>query len=127
MLIRYVVGMALCGALGGCATSNIQPMARDTFKVSTYAAPACGATGARQLAYKITSVEVIKRGGDRFVIVGDQSGDSFSYWSNNFNQGIVARMIPQGSPEFANALSAREELGPNWQEIVNRGAPVTCT
>ncbi|NGM45260.1 hypothetical protein G5B31_06885 [Rhodobacter sp. SGA-6-6] len=118
-------------SLAACATTDIQPMSKDTFKVQTHAAPACGPTGARNVAFKTAAIEVIRKGGDKFVIIGDHSdmgmqGDFFSGFDTNYAQGIVVKMIPAKSAEARNALSAREVLGADWQEIVAKGAPQTC-
>ena len=126
---------ALLGAVllvAACAETSVQPMSRDTFKVTTHAAPACGPTGARNLAFKAAAIEVIRKGGDKFIVVGDQTGsgmqgDIFSGMYTNYNQGMVVRLIPERSKEAANALSAREVLGVNWQEEVAKGVPNTCT
>ncbi|TRW96949.1 hypothetical protein FNJ84_12240 [Paracoccus sp. M683] len=106
-------------------------MSKDSFLVATHAAPACGPAGARNVAFKSAAIEVIRKGGDKFVIVGDQmssgmQGDFFSGFQQNYSQGMVVKMIPEKSPESANALSARETLGSGWQEIVAKGAPTTC-
>ncbi|WP_199257976.1 hypothetical protein [Paracoccus binzhouensis] len=119
-------------ALAACTQTQIQPMTRDTFKVATHAAPACGPSGARNVAFKSAAIEVIRKGGDKFVILGDQTdsglqGDFFSGFQQNYSQGMVVKMIPEGSPEARNALSARETLGADWQEIVAKGAPTTCS
>ena len=117
--------------ISACAQTDIQPMSADTFKVATNAAPACGASGARNVAFKTAAIEVIRKGGDKFIIVGDQSdtglrGDVFSGFHQTYSQGMIVRMIPEGSPEARNALSARATLGAVWQEIVAKGAPTTC-
>lgn len=119
-------------ALAGCATTDIQPMSRDTFKVATNAAPACGPSGARNVAYKAAAIEVIRRGGDKFIIAGDHSdmgvqGDVFTGFQTNFAQGMVVRLIPENSPEAPNALSARETLGADWQTVYAEGVPNTCS
>ncbi|PWG17542.1 hypothetical protein [Salibaculum griseiflavum] len=118
--------------LGACAETSVQPMSQDTFKVSTNAAPACGPTGARTLAFKAAAIEVIRKGGDRFVIVNDTSdtgmtGDIFTGMYQNYQQGMIVKMIQPGTAEARNALSARETLGANWQEVVAEGVPNTCT
>lgn len=123
--------LAVLLALAACAETQIQPMTKDTFKVATHAAPACGPSGARNVAFKSAAIEVIRKGGDKFVILGDQTdsgmqGDIFSGFQQNFSQGMVVKMIPEGSREAANALSARETLGADWQELVAKGTPNTC-
>ncbi|WP_323041953.1 hypothetical protein [Gemmobacter sp.] len=129
--VSALVGFASLMVLVGCAETSVQPMSKDTFKVQTHAAPACGPTGARNLAFKAAAIEVIRKGGDKFIIANDSSGsglqgDFFSGFNQNFNQGMVVRLIPEGSREASNALSAREVLGANWQEIVSKGVPNTC-
>ncbi|WP_449043389.1 hypothetical protein [Paracoccus versutus] len=106
-------------------------MTRDTFKVATHAAPACGPSGARNVAFKSAAIEVIRKGGDRFVILGDHSdsglqGDFLRGFQQNYSQGMVVKMVPKGSPEARNALSARETLGADWHAIVAKGTPTTC-
>ena len=118
--------------LTACAETSVTAMSRDTFKVQTNAAPACGPTGARNLAYKAAAIEVIRKGGDLYIIGGDRSdtgmtGDIFSGMYQNYAQGIVVRMINKNSNEANNALSARETLGVDWQEQVTEGVPNTCT
>ena len=107
-------------------------MSQDTFKISTNAAPACGPTGARNVAFKAAAIEVIRKGGDKFIIVGDNTdmgmqGDIFNGFNTNYSQGMVVRMIREGSAEASNALSARAQLGANWQQIVADGVPPTCS
>lgn len=125
MKISLFAGVALILALASCAQSTIQPMAKDTFKVATNAAPACGPNGARNVAFRTAAVEVVRRGGDKFIVVGDSSKSEF--WTGDHQQDMVIKLIPSNSREAGNALSAREQLGANWQELVSKGAPVTCT
>ena len=117
--------------VAGCAQTQIQPMTQDTFKVATHAAPACGPAGARNVAFKSAAIEVIRKGGDKFVLLGDQTdsglqGDFFSGFQQNYSQGMVVKLIPENSPEAKNGLSARATLGADWQALVAKGAPTTC-
>lgn len=125
MKIRTLFSAIAVVAVSACAQSSIQPMSQDTFKVATTAAPACGANGARNVAFKTAAVEVIRRGADKFVLVGDSTDSDF--WTGTHGQSMVVRIIPENSPEATNALSARGQLGANWQQIVSDGAPTTCT
>ena len=125
MKYRIITSLACITALVACAQSSIQPMSQDTFKVATTAAPACGPNGARNVAFKTAAVEVIRKGADKFILVGDANNSNF--WSGTHDQSMVVRIIPENSPEARNALSARGQLGANWQEIVAEGAPTTCT
>lgn len=125
MNFRILVSVVSLAVVAACATSSIQPMSQDTFKVATTAAPACGPNGARNVAFKTAAVEVIRKGADKFILVGDANNSNF--WSGTHDQSMVVRIIPENSPEARNALSARGQLGAEWQEIVAKGAPTTCT
>ncbi len=125
MKFRILVTAVALTALSACAQSSIQPMSQDTFKVATTAAPACGPNGARNVAFKTAAVEVIRRGGDKFVLVGDANNSNF--WSGTHDQSMVVRVVQENSREASNALSARNQLGANWQEVLAKGAPTTCT
>jgi hypothetical protein len=133
MIIRKLIAVVFVGAsLTACAETSVMPMSQDTFRVQTNAAPACGPTGARNLAYKAASIEVIRKGGDLYIIGSDHSdtgmtGDIFNGFYQNYSQGIVVRMVDPKSSDARNALSARETLGPEWQTIVAEGVPNTCT
>ncbi len=120
----YLFGALAFLVLAACAQTTIQPMSKDSFKVATQAAPACGPNGARNVAFKSASIEVIRRGYDKFVLVGDANNSDF--WTGAHQQDMVVRVIRDGSPEAANALSAREQLGSNWRELLEKGAPTTC-
>jgi len=120
-----------------CAQTSVQPLSQNSFKIATTAAPACGAQGARDVAFKAAAIEVIKRGGDKFIILGDQSGSrvtggtfnpygGYTVYSSN-NQDMIVRTLKASDPEFSNGLSARTVLGPEWQMIVSEGIGNTCT
>jgi ABC-type Na+ efflux pump permease subunit len=104
--------------------------------VATEAAPACGRTGARKVANQAAAIEVIKRGGDRFVIAGQNTDSRVTggyynrysgYQSYNTNeQGLVVQMLSKGQAGYENSLSARQLLGSDWQKIVDEGIPATC-
>ena len=42
------------------------------------------------------------------------------------DQGLVVKMFKDGDPAGANALSAREQLGPKWGEAVKESSSGTC-
>ena len=111
--------------LAGCAQSTIQQLSQTSFKVSTTAAPACGPQGARNVAFNTAAVEVIRKGGDLFIIEGDNT--NYDGWSGVHSQGMVVRMVERGSSGASDALSARQVLGADWQSIVAEGTPNTCT
>jgi CubicO group peptidase (beta-lactamase class C family) len=128
--------LAFVGILASCAETSVQPLTQTSFKVST-ATSDCGRQGARDVAFKAAAIEVIKRGGDRFIIVGDQSASQvaggfftgyggFQTYSNDM-QDMVVQLVQKGDSNYSNALSARQTLGADWSAIVAKGVPQTCT
>jgi hypothetical protein len=117
--------LAIAVAIAGCAQSTVQQLSQSSFKVSTTAAPACGPQGARNVAFRTAAVEVIRKGGDLFIIEGDSA--NYDGWSGIHSQGMVVRMIKRGSSGASDALSARQVLGADWQNVVAEGVPDTCT
>ena len=75
MKLRLLAASMACIALVGCAQTDIQPLTATSFMVATEAAPACGRSGARKVANQAAAIEVIRRGGDKFIFVS-QSTDS---------------------------------------------------
>ena len=71
---------------------------------------------------------IIKRGGDKFIFVGDESGSTItgisggSIYSRN-DQSMVVKMMTPEDPNINEALFAREILGPKWVEVVAAGIP----
>jgi hypothetical protein len=47
--------------------------------------------------------------------------------SGGHHQSFAIRMFHNGEPGASQAISARDTLGPKWQEIVKAGAIHTCT
>ncbi len=137
--MRKIISSAMVATtltLSACVETSIQPLSQNSFKVATTAAPACGATGAREVAFQTAAIEVIRRGADRFIVVGDQAGSQFSglgysayggftAYSSNL-QDMVIRVLSPNDAEFRNGLSAREVLGPDWEAIYAEGVPETC-
>lgn len=123
-------------ALAGCVETSVQPLTQTSFKISTEAEDVCGAKGTREIAFKEAAVEVIRRGADRFIIVGDQSrsditggmfttyGGFETYGTNT--QDMVVQIVQKGEPGYNNALSAQQTLGPDWQTIVAEGSADSC-
>lgn len=59
-------------AITGCARSTAIPVAQDTVVISSQAAPVCGSGGAQKVAFRQAAVETIRRGYDKFLIIGGQ-------------------------------------------------------
>lgn len=122
--------------IAGCVETSVQPLSQSSFKISTEAEDMCGAKGTREIAFREAAIEVIKRGADRFVVVGDQSRSAitggmftdyggFNTYGTN-TQDMVIQIVQKGDPRFSDALSARQTLGPDWQATVAKGSAASC-
>ena len=131
--------------VSGCAGTSTIPLSQDSFQITANAAPICGPSGAQKVAVRQAAAETIRRGYDRFIITGGQAsqsvvgvtpvvvqplggGGAIAYGGApliSSGQGLVVKMFRDSDPAASNALSARAELGPNWQEIASKNT-VTC-
>ena len=138
MMVRNIfTAVAICTGLVGCASTDVQPLTATSFMVATTAAPACGPSGARKVANQAAAIEVIKRGGDRFVFVSQNSDNRITGATRNpyvglqvqrsNEQSLVVQMISKGQQGYNNSLSARQILGPDWQTVVAEGIPTSCS
>lgn len=67
---RVLIMCAAAVLLAGCASSSVMDLDSNTIQVSTSAAPACGAQGAQQVAVQRAAIETLKRGYDRYAVMG---------------------------------------------------------
>lgn len=67
--------MAAIGScvLAACASTDVTQLSRNEIVVNTSAAPLCGTQGARNVVARMAAIESIRRGFDRFVIVGAEN------------------------------------------------------
>ena len=126
MQIRTIFLVAAL-ALGGCADSSIESLGPDAFRIGTRAAPACGPDGAQRMALRSAAIEVIRRGGDRFVVAESVAGTEqvIGQSMKITTQDMAVRMVGPDQP--GDSLSARTLLGPDWQTDVAEGVPQSCT
>lgn len=124
--MRKFFTVAISIALGGCASSSTTPIAQDTFKVEANTAPICGAQGAQKVALQQAAAETIRRGYDRFVVIDDKMNEYKQYTNIAgvapvaHGNELVVKMFRAGDRGAANSISARETLGPKWQELVSK-------
>lgn len=137
--MRNVIVFALAAVVAGCALTSTEQMAQDTFRLTAYTAAACGASGSEKYALKQAAKETISRGYDRFIIVNAQVIPTtaggvpmmvqgvvvYGPRMESHNQDLVVKVLRDGDPGAAKALSARETLGPKWQDIVAKPT-LTC-
>lgn len=119
--------------------------------VQTSAAAVCGGQGALAASQRLASIETIRAGYDRYIITSGQAQNNVrvsqmpgSYntqgtygggayqatttyqpgatiVSGSHDQGLALVMFREGEPGAEQALSAREALGPDWEEKVKKG------
>lgn len=174
-MLKTITLVLLALPIVGCARSTAMPLAQDTVQITSTAALACGKSGAQKVAFQRAAAETIRRGYDRFVIVGGEAqsdirvvgytpttanttasatayttgsatatayGRNVNIYGNSttnaygnarttisggqpiyggsHGQGLLVKMFRDGDPAGANALDARQTLGPDWQEAVNK-------
>ncbi|WP_143535689.1 hypothetical protein [Roseisalinus antarcticus] len=140
--------LLLCGAalaLAACVDSTTTRLSQNRVQIDVSAAPVCRGADARRFANHQAALETLRLGYDRYIVLGFQSQDNTRVVGANFNPNgfggvtatpiiggsedasIIVEMYQEGRPGSGNALSAREALGPNWQQIVSEGLPDTCT
>lgn len=91
MKIALIGVLALIPLSLGCAKTSVLDVDSNTVMISTSAAPACGQQGAQSVASQRAAVETLKRGYDRYIIMGAHA-DS--------NVGVVGY-----TPQVANTYS----------------------
>lgn len=64
--------------LSGCAKTTVTQLSANQFLLSTSAAPACGRSGAVEVAGKMAAVETLRRGYTHFIILGAGSESNVS-------------------------------------------------
>ncbi|MBX9465584.1 MAG: hypothetical protein KL840_21885 [Aquamicrobium sp.] len=154
--MKYL-SLAALVVLAGCAGTNAIRTSQDTVIIQASAAPVCGSIGAAKVAQRQAAIETIKAGFDRYVIVdaasannvrasqmpgtyhttGQYGGGWMSaqttytpgpvIYSGSHDQSFAVKMFREGEPYAAQAISARETLGPKWQEAIKGGSLTTCT
>ena len=150
-----VLMLAELMCLTGCVGTSVMPFSANTVQITTSAAPVCGGGGAQRVAMTDAAIATISGGYDSFTIDGAQaqnnvgvvgytpivantyssgSGTSFTTVSGGspiiagtHDQSIVVQMFHASDPNSANAISARSYLGADWQKLVAKGFPKTCT
>lgn len=143
--------------LTACTSSNAIRTSSNTAIIQTSAAPICGGVGAARVAQQQAAIETIKAGYDRYVIMDAASasnvrivqtpgsyqtigtiGGGFINTSTTYrpgpafaagthDQSFAIRMFRDNEPGAAQAVSAREILGEDWQALVQSGRVNTCT
>jgi hypothetical protein len=136
MFRTIALALGVVTFVAACATTDVQPLTATSFAVTTEADSSCTGASIRQIASQAAAIEVIKRGGDRFIITGQGSDSQLSGMTyagyGNWNsygttqQQLVVQMVERGQANYANALSARTILGADWEAKVAKGPAISC-
>ncbi|QKD01495.1 hypothetical protein [Mesorhizobium loti] len=154
--MNRIIMLTACLALAGCASANTVQTSKNTAVVQSSAAPACGEIGAAKVAQKQAAVATLKAGYDSYIIVDAASQNNVqvvqtpgtynttAVANGNYvtatttyqpgvpivmghhNQAFAIRMFKNGEPGSENALSARDALGPDWQNKMKQ-VTLTCS
>jgi hypothetical protein len=111
-------------------------LSKDSFQITATGVQACSAAGAEKVAFQQAAAETIRKGYDNFMIVGGDRqsqletasiyGGSASY-GHRHSRGLTVKMFKEGDPGCEQAISARETLGPKWQEALKPETSYACT
>ncbi len=77
-------------------------------------------------------VETIRRGYDKYILLNHGTGsvvtgvNEYGQLSRAGTGSVIVKMFKANDPAGAKALSARDLLGPDWQEIVNKKEKSSC-
>lgn len=124
-------------------------------QIDAGAAPACGSAGAAKVAAKSAAIETIRAGYERYIIVGSQAQNNVSvsqmpgsfqtsgtYGGGSYNatstyipgptivsgshdRALSVVMFKPSDAGFESALDAKQQLGPEWPDLVKNGVR-TC-
>ncbi|WP_201285578.1 hypothetical protein [Chelativorans xinjiangense] len=145
-----------CMIAGSCAGTNVIQTSENTAIVQASAAPICGGIGAARVAQKQAAIATLQAGFDRYVIMGSSAANNTRVsqgpgtyqttgiygggmmnattvyqpgpviHSGSHDQAFAVRMFREGEPGAAQAISARNALGPEWEKAVESGSLATC-
>jgi hypothetical protein len=155
--MRKLLALLGCVLVGACAGTNTIRTSNDTAIVQASAAPVCGGIGAARVAQKQAAIETLRAGFDRYIIYDAASANNVqvaqmpgtyqttgivsggfvsatttyqpgpTIVAGSHDQAFAIKMFREGDPMAARAISARDTLGPKWQEAVKSGSLTTCT
>jgi hypothetical protein len=138
-------------ALGACARGQAVRTSANTMTIQTSAAAVCGGQGALEASQRLAASETIRGGFDRYIITGGAAQNNVrvsqmpgqyntegtynrgSYQatttyqpgptvvSGSHDQGLAIVMFRESDPGAQQAVSAREVLGPDWEDKVKKG------
>lgn len=138
-MTRFALTLLPC-LLCACASVDTMPLSQDSFALTSTGLGGCGARGAERVAFQQAAATTLRKGYDRFVVAQnarDARLDSASsmlwtaasggmQFNHTYSQNMQVKMFREGDPAVANAISAREVLGPQWQLALNPETTYEC-
>lgn len=76
--MRSVAVLAALALVTACVSTDVTPLSRSQFVISSSAAPACGVSGARRVVTRMAAVHTLRSGYDRFLIEGGDARNNVS-------------------------------------------------
>lgn len=143
----------LLTALCACVETSVVPVAQNQIIINTSAAPVCRGTGAQDVAVKMAAIETLRRGFDRFIVLGTDRQDNtgvystgptyatttssgygysntqfggnmtIAYGTHDASLGVL--LLKRGDPDYGRGADAKQVLGEKWQELLEKGV-ATC-
>ena len=155
MIRRALIPLACLPFLTACVSSSVVRVSKDTAIVRVNADADCDGNSAARAAQLQAAIETIKAGYESYVVLDANARDTVrverlpgGYETKTKASGntyvtkttyVPGRVVRSGSYEQVleikmfkggrrndDAISAREVLGPRWQEFVNKGKIDTC-
>lgn len=128
--LKYLVVFALVAA---CASTSVTPLSKNRIMISTSAAPACGLSGAKEVAGKMAAVETIRRGYERYIILGadaesnvtsHQSGPTYAMTTGTY-RGYGNTLYGNSTTQFGGSYTVYSGSNDAALEVLllNKGEP----
>ena len=149
--VSTFVSMSTGFLLLACTSTSVIPVSQNQFILSTSAAPACGSTAVETLkSGRERFIIVGANAGDNIRVVQTAPTGAFTnstysasgstiYGQSNttftgggpmvlgrYDQQLSVQTFNRGEPGFANAVDAKQVLGPDWQKKASTGIK-TCS
>lgn len=123
--------------LAACTSTSTTRLNQNELLITTSADSDCMTAGAFAVASKMAAVETIRHGFERYEILGSSrnsdpnmiyipsnddstfAGDFLDFGS--YDASLRVRMFNTGDAGYRQALDARQQLGPEWEKLVENG------
>jgi hypothetical protein len=117
--IARTLAISACAfSLASCARSAVMPLAGDTIRITTSAAPVCGRTGAQDVAVRRAGIETINRGFDKFLVLGSEAQNNVRVVGST--SGIATTYGSATANRFGNTVTASGQS----TTVYTPGAPI---